>query len=243
MTVGCTLTGGETVPKEDYDSVVRAYEELRISSEQTRMDFAEQASAVDGILQELSEISGRTASLRTDVEQGTARLTQVEMIEDNIDEIKLKLEELDRLSRDNAAYRKVVANLKNVITEKEREIEGLRKEIEMKDRTISEQFQTITEQHGTIQSQSETISSQQEDIRHAVQEQARMLFQAGLDFEELGDQSPTVSRRKDRAKVKSLTLEMYEKALLYYTKAEETGFPDASAKVTGIREKIAALNS
>ena len=116
-----TLTGGETVPKEDYDSVVRAYEELRISSEQTRMDFAEQASAVDGILQELSEISGRTASLRTDVEQGTARLTQVEMIEDNIDEIKLKLEELDRLSRDNAAYRKVVANLKNVITEKERE--------------------------------------------------------------------------------------------------------------------------
>ena len=70
-----------------------------------------------------------------------------------------------------------------------------------------------------------------------------MLFQAGLDFEQIGDQSPRVSRRKDRAKVKSLTLEMYEKALLYYTKAEETGYPDASARITGIREKIAALNS
>ena len=68
-----------------------------------------------------------------------------------------------------------------------------------------------------------------------------MLYQAGVDFEELGDESPTVSRRKDKAKVKSLTLEMYEKAILYYSKAQETGYADAADRLAAVKEKMAAL--
>ncbi len=68
-----------------------------------------------------------------------------------------------------------------------------------------------------------------------------MLFQAGVDFEELGDESPTVSRRKDKAKVKSLTLEMYEKAALYYSKAQETGYPEAAERLAAVKEKMATL--
>ena len=232
---------GETVPKEDYDTVVQAYEDLKASAEVTRNGYIEQAAAVDNILQELSQISGSTAVLRTDVEQGTARLNQVEMIENSIQDIKGKLDQLERLTRDNAEYRKVVSSLKTVIAEKEKEIEDLRAEIVEKDRTISEQNETITAQHGTIVMQNETINAQQATLEKAVREQSRMLFQAGQDFEALGDDAPAVSRRKDKAKVKSLTVEMYEKAILYYSKALETGYADASDRIAAVREKMSLL--
>lgn len=238
---GCEINRGETVPKEDYDAVVQAYDELKVSAEATRDSYIEQATAVDNILQELSQISGSTAVLRTDLEQGTARLNQVEMIEDSIDEIKAKLSRLDKLTAENAQYKKLVSSLKTVIAEKEKEIEGLKAEIQARDRTISEQNEKISAQHGTIVQQSETISAQQENLEKAVREQARMLYQAGVDFEQLGDDSPTVSRRKDKAKVKSLTLEMYEKALLYYGEALETGYADAAVRIEGVKEKMSVL--
>ncbi|MBQ3767104.1 MAG: hypothetical protein II874_10270 [Bacteroidales bacterium] len=242
LAVGCEfLKSGETVSKEEYDSVVEAYEDLRNSAEQTRSEYLEQTVAVDRILQELSQVSGSTAALRTDVEQGTARLTQVEMIEDNIDDIKAKLSQLEQLTQENTQFKRVISSLKAVISEKEKEIESLRAEIQDRDRTISEQNERISAQHGTIQLQNETITAQQENLRKAVQEQARMLFQAGEDFEELGDESPTVSRRKDKAKVKSLTLEMYEKAILYYTKAQETGYDEAATRIAAVKEKMSAL--
>jgi uncharacterized protein (DUF3084 family) len=241
LAAGCEFRSGNTVPKEDYDAVVRAYDELKVSAEATRDSYIEQAAAVDNILQELSRVSGSTAVLRTDLEQGTARLNQVEMIENSISEIKGKLDQLERLTKDNAQYKKVVASLKTVIAEKEKEIEDLKAELQDRDRTITEQNEMISAQHGTIAQQNETITAQQANLRKAVQEQARMLFQAGVDFEELGDESPTVSRRKDKAKVKSLTLEMYEKAVLYYSKAQETGYPEAAERLASVKEKMATL--
>ena len=241
LAAGCEFRSGDTVPKEDYDAVVRAYDELKVSAEATRDNYIEQAAAVDNILQELTQISGSTAVLRTDLEQGTAQLNQVEMIENSISDIKGKLDQLERLTKDNAQYKKVVASLKTVIAEKEKEIEDLKAEIQARDKTITEQNEMITAQHGTIAQQNETISAQQANLQKAVQEQARMLYQAGEDFEELGDESPTVSRRKDKAKVKSLTLEMYEKAILYYSKAQETGYADATDRLAAVKEKMAAL--
>ena len=241
LAAGCEFRSGDSVPKEDYDAVVRAYDELKVSAEATRDSYIEQAAAVDNILQELSQVSGSTAVLRTDLEQGTARLNQVEMIENSISEIKGKLDQLERLTKDNAQYKKVVASLKTVIAEKEKEIEDLKAELQDRDRTITEQNEMISAQHGTIAQQNETISAQQANLQKAVQEQARMLFQAGVDFEELGDESPTVSRRKDKAKVKSLTLEMYEKAALYYSKAQETGYPEAAERLAAVKEKMATL--
>ena len=241
LATACEFHSGTTVPKEEYDAVVNAYNELKVSAEATRDSYIESATAVDNILQELSQISGSTAVLRTDVEQGTARLNQVEMIENSISDIKGKLSQLERLTQDNAQYKKLVSSLKTVISEKEKEIEDLKAEIQAKDRTISEQNEEITAQRGTIVMQNETITAQQENLEKAVREQARMLYQAGVDFEELGDESPTVSRRKDKAKVKSLTLEMYEKAVLYYSKAQETGYPEAAERIAAVKEKMATL--
>ena len=241
LVTACGFQQGNTVPKEEYDAVVDAYNDLKVSAEATRDSYIEQAAAVDNILQELSQISGSTAVLRTDLEQGTARLNQVEMIENSIVDIKGKLSQLERLVQDNAEYKKLVSSLKTVIAEKEAEIEQLKAEIQDRDRTISEQNEMISAQHGTIAQQNETINAQQQNLEHAVREQARLLYLAGADFEQLGDESPTVSRRKDKAKVKSLTLDMYEKAILYYSKAQESGYQGAAERIEAVKQKIATL--
>ena len=222
------------VSREEYDALRNDYKELQASSAATRDQYVEQALAMDGIFQELAQVSGSTVVLRSDVEHGTARITQAEQIEKSIDDIKSKLNQLEVMTRDNASLRKMVASLKQVVAEKEQEIDALKAEIQAKDRTISEQS-------GTISSQKATIEGQQERLRLAVQEQAQMLFQAGVDFEELGDQSPTVSRRRDKAKVKSLTREMYEKSILYYSKAQETGYPEAGYRINAVQQKMASL--
>ena len=104
LAAGCEFRSGDTVPKEDYDAVVRAYDELKVSAEATRDNYIEQAAAVDNILQELTQISGSTAVLRTDLEQGTAQLNQVEMIENSISDIKGKLDLLERMTKVCSKY-------------------------------------------------------------------------------------------------------------------------------------------
>ena len=232
------LNQSGTVSQAEYDQLVQEYADLQAGAEATRAEYAAQAAAVDAILQELSQISGKTVNLRTDIELGTAQLTQVEQIQDNIDSIKDKL---DRLEKEGAQYKKTILSLRKVITEKEEEIEQLKAEIEARDATISEQHQTIASQQEAIQSQHETIATQRENLRAAVQEQAQMLFQAGVDFEELGDSAPQMSWRKNKEKMKDLTRDMYEKAITYYRMAQETGYPEAAYRISQVEEKMAKL--
>lgn len=233
----CINQGGP-VSRAEYDQLLQEYTDLKAGAEATREEYATQAAAVEGILQDLSQISGKTLLLRTDVEQGTARLTQVEQIQDNIDSIKNRL---DQLEKEGSQYVKTIASLRKVITQKEEEIAQLKAEIEAKDQTISEQHQTISSQQEALQSQSETISTQRENLRAAVQEQAQMLFQAGVDFEDLGDNAPQMRWRKDKEKVKEQTHELYQKAILYYRMAQETGYPEAAYRISQVEEKMAKL--
>lgn len=236
--ISACLNPSGTVSKADYDQLLQEYSDLQAGAEATRAEYAAQAAAVESILQELSQISGSTVLLRTDIELGTARLTQVEQIQDNIDSIK---EKLDRLEKEGAQYKKTILSLRKVITEKEEEIAQLKAEIEARDLTISEQHQTIASQQEAIQTQHQTIATQRENLRAAVQEQAQMLFQAGVDFEELGDNAPEMSWRKNKEKMKDLTREMYEKAILYYRMAGETGYPEAAYRISQVQEKMAKL--
>ena len=232
---------GTTVSKGEYDNLMREYEDLRAGSEALRAEHAAQAVAIDNILQELSQLSGRTVLLRSEIESGTVQLTQVEQIEENITSIKEKMAALDKLARQSAELQKLVKSLKTVIAEKEEEIEGLKEQIRIKDATIDEQHRTITEQHGTIESQNATISSQQENLRALLAEQAQMLFQAGVDFENLGDEAPDVHGRRDKLELKAFREDMYEKAIRYYQEAADAGYPQASYRISVVEEKKAGL--
>ncbi len=227
------------VSKQEYDALVKEYEELQAGSKAIREQHAEQAAAVDRILQQLSQISGSTVTLRTDVEQGTAEMTQVEQIESGLVNIKAQMDELEALSKNNKQLKGVVASLKKVIAEKEAEIEQLKEEIRRKDETITAQHATIEEQSGTIESQNATIAGQQENLRALLAEQAQMLFQAGVDFENLGDEAPEVSLKKNKQKMANFQDNMYQKAIVYYKQAQAAGYPEAAFRISQVEEKLA----
>lgn len=227
------------VSKQEYDDLLKEYEDLQASSKSIREQHAAQAQAVDKILQQLNQISGSTVTLRSDMEHGTAEMTQVEQIESGLDNIKEQMEELEKLTKSNKQLKGMVASLKKVIAQKEAEIEELKAEIRRKDETISRQHQTITEQSGTIESQNVTISAQQENLRALLAEQAQMLFQAGVDFEELGDEAPEVSLRKNKQKMANFQDNMYQKAIVYYRQAQSAGYPEAAYRISQVEEKLA----
>ena len=228
------------VSKEEYDSLVKEYEELQAGSQAIREEYAAQAASVDNILQQLSQISGSTLTLREDMERGTAEMTQVEKIESGLNDIKGQLDQLEAATKSNKQLRGMVKSLKKVIAEKEAEIEDLREEIRKRDVTISEQHKTIKEQTGTIESQSATINAQQENLRALLAEQAQMLFQAGVDFEDLGDEAPEMSLRKNKKKMAEFREAMYRKAIVYYNQAQAAGYPEAAYRISAIEEKLGA---
>ena len=229
------------VPRTEYESLVKEYEDLKAGAQATREEYAAQAAAVDKILQDLSQITGRTVSLRANMEQGTAELTQVQQIEESIGGIKDRLSQLEKLSGQSAELKKMVKSLQSVITEKEAEIAQLKEEISRKDATIEQQHQTISEQFQTLETQNQTISAQRENLRSLLAEQAQMLFQAGVDFESLGDNAPEVRRHKDKEKLADFREEMYSKAILYYQQAQNAGYPEAGYRISQVNEKRGAL--
>lgn len=229
---------GNYVPKSQYDEVVSEYESLKELNDAANSNYINQSKILDRIFTELSSISSRTVLLKTDVESGSAELSQAEQIENSISDIKAQLATLDKMSSRDNELGKVVANLKNVISEKEKEISELKKQIEEMDITILDQHNTIRSQETTISSQLVTINNQKNALRRQVTEQARMLYQAGLDFEEIADASPETTFRKNREKVKNWAQSMYEKALFYYEKSFAAGYMDAEEGVVRVKEKL-----
>lgn len=227
------------VSREEYDNLAKEYEDLKAGSEAIRQEYATQAQAVDDILDQISQISGSTLTLRTDLEHGTAEMTQVEKIESGLDNIKEQMDQLENATKSNKQLRGMVASLKKVIAQKEEEIESLKAEIRRKDETISAQHQTIAEQSGTIETQIATITAQQENLQALLAEQAQMLFQAGIDFEDLGDEAPEMSLRKNKKKMAEFREAMYEKAITYYMQAQQAGYPEAAFRISAVKEKLA----
>ena len=237
---GC-VSNSNTVSKSDYDDLKKEYDELKEAHAKTRDNYVNQANQMDEILNELSEITGRTNTLKLDVESGTAQVTQADEIQGNIDEIKKKLNALEKIAAKDKANQKLIGSLRKAIEEKENEIASLKEEILQKNETIRQQGETIEEQQGTIGQQKETISLQEEQLRQKIAEQAQLLLEAGKDFENLADASPEVSWKRNKRKVDDWTLEMYNKALTYYLNAQDAGNTEAGPLIEGVKTKIQNL--
>lgn len=239
MFSGCNSQ--DTVSRTEYEDVLAEYEELRQATAATQKAYVKQAEQVDSILMALSQISGKAAAIRLDVETGSGKLTQVEQIQGNIKNIKDRIDELEKLASNNSALKKIITGLKTVVEEKDKEISQLKKRVQEQEKKIQEQVVTIAEQTGTINSQYQTILNQKQSLEQAVKKQAVMLYNAGVAFENLGDDSPEIKRKKDREKVDDLTKEMYENALRYYNEAYTAGYKEAKARITEVKRKISLL--
>ena len=149
--------GGETVPKKEYEEVFNEYKLLKESLDATQTANINQAATINKALSELAEISGNTLVLRGNIENGTARITQAERISDNIKAIKNRINTLEKQIGNDSNYKKMIANLKTIIKEKEKEIESLKGIIENQNSTINEQKTTIDKQQHEIEQQVQQI--------------------------------------------------------------------------------------
>ena len=237
------------IPKSQYEEILDEYLTLKEATSETQENYVKQSKAMDAIFVELSTVSRKTVNLKSDIEIGQARMTQAEQIENSINDIKDQLAELERLASNNKELQKTISNLKQVIVSKEEEIRSLKDEISHKDETISSQKETISNQKVQISSQERQITEQLQTIKRQKQElvvqvnnQAKLLYQAGVDFEMIADASPEIKMKSNKTKVQNWTKLMYEKSASYLQSALDNGYSSAREDLARVRSKLNELD-
>lgn len=235
LAVGCGPQNVTDSP--EVEDLKNELAELRKSDSELKQKYIEQNMEMSMILNELASITGMTSDLRIDVEKGAARLTQAEQISKNIERIKTKIAALEKsfaaIGGKNKEFQKMIDGLNKVIEEQEAQINVLKLEIEAKD-------QTIQYQRDTINMQVKTIEKQMLELERTVAHQAELLYKAGQDLENIGDQTPEVSWKKNKEKVDAMRQNLYRQALEYYRQAYAAGYEPAKAKTASILSKIQA---
>ena len=229
------------VSQDEYDDLAKEYEELKQAVEDAQDSNVRQAVLINQTLNELASISGKTEIFISDIERGSARLSQAEQISQSITTIKNKIEQLENSSSEDKGFARIVQNLKTIVREKEKEIERLKQIIQEQEGTIISQDGTISEQSDTIRKQIETIKIQADRLKDVVAQQARLLNRAGRDFEDMGDEIPEVSRKKNREKVESWAESMYSTAINYYRQAGNSGHEESYDDIKRVEYKLNRL--
>lgn len=217
--------------KEKYEELEEDYLQATESLDAAKTEYMKQAKGINEILGQLSSITTSTIELRGGIEGGHANLTQVEQIASRIDQLKRKLDRIEELEHNNDTYKQIILNLKSTIVEKEKEIQHLKEEIREKNGVIDNQKTTIQEQGKTISDQQKTLESQ-------IKKQAELLYQAGVKFEEIADNAPSISLKKNKIKVETWQSQMYKNALNYYINAKYSGYPYAESAILRVQQKI-----
>lgn len=237
MTAACTLGPVAGTSNEEADDLRQELAELKEANQALQKQYVSQNEEMTRILNDLAAITGKTANLRLDVENGSARMTQAEQISGSIETLKARIAALEKsnsvVAGKNKEFQKMIEGFNKVIQEQEMQISALKRDIESKE-------STIRAQKDTIGMQNETIRQQNIALEKKVAEQARMLCDAGVMLEEIADNAPDVSFRKNKEKMGVMVQDIYKKARLYYQKSLEAGYSPAADHLAGINAKIGA---
>lgn len=244
----CTILNGcsffNASGNAELEALREDYAQLKESNDALKQSYISQNEDVSRILDELNAISGRTAALRGNMENGSADMAQADRIFSNIQDIRKRIEKLESSYASavakNREFAKMIDGFKKLIEDQEGQIDALKKEIEARDNTIAKQSETIEIHENTIERQDETIRRQNEELSATVAKQARMLYEAGAQLEEIGDNAPDVSWKKNKEKIDVMIQDIYKKALMYYQQSYEDGYSPALEAIAKIQTKIQA---
>lgn len=241
--VAASCTGiSNSTDKSLIEELQTELSEVKADRSSLQNQYRQQNEELSRIIEELAAVSGKTATLRMDVESGSARMTQAETISASIDAIKAHIAALEKensvFSGKNKEFKKMVDGFHKVIEEQEQQIASLKRDIENKEMTIRSQKETIASQSKTIDDQMATIIDQSEELKRTVAEQAKMLCDAGIMMEEIADNAPEVSWKKNKEKIASMAQDIYAKALSYYQESYESGYKPALERIEAVKAKI-----
>lgn len=225
--------------------------EAKNALQSVQENYARQNRELSAILAELSELSCQTSALQLDPESGSRQLTQAESIDGNLDAIRTRIDRLEReaerarkLDKDMALSVQTIKRLRTTVANQQKEIDNLRSVISDRDATISRQKTVIAVQKDTISEQLQTILRQKAELQRSLDRQTEMVYQAGCEFERLGDegdQTLNVSGRKDKEMVRTYKKAIYEKACQFFQQAANMDHAGAKGRYEVISYKISSL--
>lgn len=203
------------------------------------------------ILEALAELSCQTASLQLNVENGNRQMSMAEKIDGNLDSIRDRIDRLEKeaerarkLDADAALSAQTIRRLRMTVENQQKEIDMLRATVSDREATIRTQSTVIAVQKDTISEQMRTILRQKVDLERSLYRQTEMVFQAGCEFERLGDEGDqllNVSGKKDKEKVRMYKKAIYEKAGQCFRQAADMEHSGAANRREAIEYKIASL--
>ena len=245
----------------DIDIPYVSRESLEVAQNETRdakqalqsvqENYARQNRELSSILAELTELSCRTTDLHLNSENGDVQLTQAERIDNNLDAIRSRIDRLEKeadrarkLDKDMALSVQTIKKLRTTVANQQKEIDRLRTAVSDRDATISQQNSVIATQKDTIYEQLQTILHQKEELKRSLDRQTEMVYQAGCDFERLGDEGDRtldVKGKKDKEMVRAYKRSIYEKAGQLYHTAANMDHAAAQGRCEVIAYKISSL--
>ena len=247
---------GQVVRREVLDASEQENQELRESLKEVQENYIKQNKELNDILTELSEINYQTVSLQLDVEHGSASRSQADKISDNIQSLKARIDQLEqdaqrarKVDKDLAIAVSTIKTLRTTISNQEKEIELLKQTVTDQNNTIKKQNDTIETQKDSIRiqndnlrKQNELINSQHDQLKETVKRQTQLLFEAGLELENIADEGDfSIKGKRNRTSISEYRKMIYDKAIMFYQAASNQGHPDAVNKIAGVKAKMALI--
>ena len=223
-----STTEANYVAKEKYEAKIEEYKQLNSKQAAIIEDNIEKNKVINNVLSELRQLTGATTNLRHDIESGGGRVNQAQEIQERLDVLKQTLSGIRQSAKkdDNTDSNLLatVANLQQIIVQKEEEIAQLQQQIIEKDETIRTQQNTINLQ------QLQLLKKQQESW-----------YQLGESLHDVVKELPKVKGRKDKRNVKNARLYILNKSLECFQQAHQLGHAKAQNMCTKIEREIEEL--
>jgi len=246
--VSCDLKS-PLVKRSAFEQSEQEKAELQNSLKDLQESYAKQNEDLCDILNDLSVISRKTTQVQLNVEGNSKAMDQVELINSDIDAIRLRIDELEKeadrarkLDKKLAIANKTIKELRETLDIQEARIAELTQAVSKRDATIKTQQGTISSQNEQISSQSAKIASQEAELRQTLEQQVEMLYQAGVSFEDIADNGDfKLTGRKNKTNLKEYRKSIYETAAEYYQMAADQGHANAGTALEVLLTKIATL--
>ncbi|MDR1809589.1 MAG: hypothetical protein LBR34_04190 [Prevotella sp.] len=213
-----------------------AIEELRNENNANLAASIKQAEDINNIVLQLKDVSGKTLTIRQNMERGNIELSQVEKANEYLTEIKKKLDNVQQndFTKEQIA---IINNLKSIIEAKVKEIALLKKEIKEKTEELGRKNVVIAEQESTIQKKDAEISMQQALKWH---EMGVKLYEISAGFENIS-KGFLGTNKNDYNKMRRNKKLLLSEAKKCFENALKTGVSDSRQYLAKVNEELSAL--
>lgn len=147
-----------------------------------------------------------------------------------------------KVDKDLAIAVSTIKTLRTTISNQEKEIELLKQTVTEQNNTIETQKDSIRIQNDNLRKQNDLINSQRDQLKETVKRQTQLLFEAGLELENIADEGDfSIKGKKNRTSISEYRKIIYNKAIMFYQAASNQGHPDAASRIVGAQEKMALI--